>query len=60
MRITAAVACEEAQPFSAEELELEELRMGEVVVRVVATGGCHTDLIVRDQWYPVPTWKGRG
>jgi len=60
MRIPAAVAREEAQPFSAEELELEEPRMGEVLVRVVATGVCHTDLIVRDQWYPVPTWKGRG
>lgn len=26
----------------------------EVRVRVVATGLCHTDLIVRDQYYPVP------
>jgi len=43
MRIPAAVAREEAQPFSAEELELEESRMGEVLVRVVATGVCHTD-----------------
>jgi aryl-alcohol dehydrogenase len=46
MRVTAAVAREEAQPFSVEELELEEPRMGEVLVRVVATGVCHTDLIV--------------
>ena len=23
-------------------------------MRVVATGMCHTDVIVRDQWYPVP------
>lgn len=54
MRITAAVVREEAQPFSVEELELEEPRADEVLVHVVATGICHTDLIVRDQWYPVP------
>ncbi|MDP9440116.1 MAG: NAD(P)-dependent alcohol dehydrogenase [Actinomycetota bacterium] len=54
MRITAAVAREKEQPFSVEELELEGPRADEVVVRVVATGMCHTDLIVRDQWYPVP------
>ncbi len=23
-------------------------------MRVAAAGICHTDLIVRDQWYPVP------
>jgi aryl-alcohol dehydrogenase len=54
MKITAAVVREEAQPFSIEELELEEPRVDEVLVRIVATGVCHTDLIVRDQWYPVP------
>jgi aryl-alcohol dehydrogenase len=54
VKITAAVVREEAQPFSIEELELEEPRADEVLVRVVATGVCHTDLIVRDQWYPVP------
>lgn len=42
------------QPFVSRELELEEPRADEVLVRVVATGVCHTDLIVRDQWYPVP------
>ena len=54
MRSTAAVVREESQPFEIEELELEEPRAGEVLVRVVATGMCHTDLIVWDQWYPVP------
>lgn len=54
MKITAAVVREAEQPFSVEELELEGPRAGEVLVRVVATGMCHTDLIVRDQWYPVP------
>ena len=54
VKITAAVVREKEQPFSVEELELEEPRANEVLVRVVATGVCHTDLIVRDQWYPVP------
>ncbi len=54
MRITAAVVHEQEQPFSVEEFELEEPRAGEVLVRIVGTGVCHTDLIVRDQWYSVP------
>jgi aryl-alcohol dehydrogenase len=54
VKITAAVAREKEQPFSVEELDLEEPRADEVLVCVVATGVCHTDLIVRDQWYPVP------
>ena len=54
MNVTAAVVREQEQPFEVEELALEEPRAGEVLVRVVATGMCHTDLIVRDQWYPVP------
>jgi aryl-alcohol dehydrogenase len=54
VKITAAVVREEAQPFSVEELELEEPRVDEILVRIVATRICHTDLIFRDQWYPVP------
>ena len=44
MKITAAVARSSAEPFSIEELELDEPREHEVLVRVVATGLCHTDL----------------
>ena len=33
---------------------LEPPRADEVLVRIVATGLCHTDLVVRDQVYPVP------
>jgi aryl-alcohol dehydrogenase len=54
MQITAAVVREKGQPFAIEALELEEPRADEVLVRVVGAGVCHTDLIVRDQWYPVP------
>lgn len=54
MKITAAVVREKARPFTIEELELEGPRENEVVVRLVGAGVCHTDLIVRDQYYPVP------
>jgi len=54
VRVTAAVVCEKEQPFSLEELELEEPRIDEVQVRVTGAGVCHTDLICWDQWYPVP------
>jgi len=54
MRITAAVTEEKGAPFRLQELELGELRPDEVLVEVAAAGICHTDLICRDQWYPVP------
>ena len=54
MRITAAVTEEKGAPFALQELELGELRQDEVLVEVAAAGICHTDLICRDQWYPVP------
>ena len=53
MKIQAAVVREKAQPFTIEELELDNPQPDEVLVRIVATGLCHTDLIVRDQYYPV-------
>jgi aryl-alcohol dehydrogenase len=54
MRITAAVAREEAQPFTIEELELDPPRPDEVLIDVHAVGLCHTDIAARDQWTPVP------
>ncbi len=54
MKITAAVVKEKSAPFQLTELELEEPRADEVLVRIVGTGVCHTDLIIRDQYYPVP------
>src|SRR3546814_5060972 len=35
-------------PFTIEELTLDEPRAGEVFVRVVAVGMCHTDVVIRD------------
>lgn len=54
MRITAAITESQGAPFTLAPLELDEPGPGEVVVRMVGSGVCHTDLIVRDQWYPVP------
>ena len=50
----AAVVREKGGPFIIEQLRLEEPRDDEVLVRIVATGMCHTDMVVRDQVYPVP------
>jgi S-(hydroxymethyl)glutathione dehydrogenase/alcohol dehydrogenase len=44
MRIRAAVLEEFGQPLVVQELELEEPRSGEVLVRLVACGVCHTDM----------------
>jgi aryl-alcohol dehydrogenase len=52
--VSAAVVREKGGPFIIEKLRLEEPRDDEVLVRVVATGMCHTDMVVRDQIYPVP------
>ena len=54
MRISAAVVERQGGPFLVQELELGELRPDEVLVKVHASGICHTDLICRDQWIPVP------
>jgi aryl-alcohol dehydrogenase len=54
MKINAAVTRAKASPMSLETLDLEEPRDGEILVRVVATGICHTDIAMRDQTYPVP------
>lgn len=52
--ITAAVVRGKEQPFVIEQATLRGPQDDEVLVKVVATGLCHTDLIVRDQYYPVP------
>lgn len=54
MKIKAAIVREKGQPFVIEEIELDEPRADEVLVRIVGTGLCHTDLVARDQHLPVP------
>ncbi|MEG1092402.1 MAG: alcohol dehydrogenase catalytic domain-containing protein, partial [Acinetobacter sp.] len=51
--IAAVTACKGAD-FELQPLKIRQPQGDEVLVKVVATGMCHTDLIVRDQYYPVP------
>ncbi len=43
MKTRAAVAWEAGQPLTVEEVDLEGPKAGEALVRIVATGVCHTD-----------------
>lgn len=52
--IRAAVCRQPGRAFQIEEVELEAPRPGEVLVRLVATGICHTDVAVRDEEMPMP------
>src|SRR3981081_4577361 len=55
MKITAAVARAKQAPFQLETVSLEKPRSDEVLVRLVATGICHTDISMRDhKIYPIP------
>jgi aryl-alcohol dehydrogenase len=54
MKMQAAVTRASHAPMSIEALTIEEPRDDEILVRLVATGICHTDIAMRDQTYPVP------
>src|SRR3954465_5745397 len=55
MRIAAAVVREKSGPFVfIDHLDLDEPRSDELVVRVVASGMCQTDLHGRDGYYATP------
>jgi aryl-alcohol dehydrogenase len=55
MQITAAVARAKHALLTLETLTMEEPRADEIVVRLVATGICHTDMSMRDHTiYPIP------
>lgn len=54
MRTQAAVAIAPETDLEIKDLELDDPRPNEVQVKMVASGVCHTDAIIRDQWYPVP------
>ncbi|MEM9568409.1 MAG: alcohol dehydrogenase catalytic domain-containing protein, partial [Cyanobacteria bacterium P01_E01_bin.34] len=43
MKTRAAIAYEAGKPLEIDELDLEGPKAGEVLVRIVATGVCHTD-----------------
>ncbi|MEA2312017.1 MAG: aryl-alcohol dehydrogenase [Solirubrobacteraceae bacterium] len=50
MRITAALTYAPDAPFELREVELDEPRDDEILVRMVAAGICHTDLGVKASW----------
>jgi hypothetical protein len=52
--IKAAVVRKKGGPFTIEKLAVETPRADGVLVRIVATGMCHTDIVIRDQVYPGP------
>jgi aryl-alcohol dehydrogenase len=55
MEIIAAVARAKHAPLTIETLTMEDPRPDELVVRLVATGICHTDMSMRDHAiYPIP------
>jgi len=52
MRTTVAVVNGPGEEFVLEEVDVDGPRAGEVLVRIVATGLCHTDLSLRDTLPP--------
>lgn len=54
MDIKAAVVHRKGGEFSIESVHLDAPRPDEVQVRIVGCGVCHTDLVIRDQYVPVP------
>jgi aryl-alcohol dehydrogenase len=54
MSIKAAVMRHTGAPLQVEDALLHPPRANEVRVRVVASGVCHTDMVVRDQLFPTP------
>lgn len=50
----AAITRTKGGRFEIEDVTISAPAPGEVLVRVLAVGVCHTDLIVRDQYYDVP------
>jgi len=55
MRATAAIFEKLHAPFAVGDVEVDDaLRPGEALVRVVASGVCHTDALARDGDFPFP------
>ncbi len=54
MKIKAAIVKEKGAPFVIEEVELDEPRDNEIIVRIVGTGLCHTDIGARMGGLPMP------
>ena len=53
MKITAALVKSMGEPFEIEEIDLDDPRSDEIIVRIIGAGLCHTDLFFRDH-VPIP------
>ncbi|WP_094602998.1 Aryl-alcohol dehydrogenase [Sporomusa silvacetica DSM 10669] len=53
MKVNAAVTYQKGT-FTLDEVELDDVKSNEVLVKIVACGVCHTDVVARDQDYPFP------
>lgn len=53
MKVKTAVVYEKGQDFKMEELDLTAPKSHEVLVRIVASGVCHTDEVAKNQQIPV-------
>lgn len=54
MKIKAAIVREKGKPFQFEEVDLQPPQEGEVLVKISASGVCHTDEVAQKQVIPVP------
>lgn len=54
MKVKAAVVNTKGADFEIETIDLDEPKAGEVLIRVVASGICHTDVVARDQGWTCP------
>ena len=54
MKITAALLREPSAAYSLESVEMADPGPGQLVVRVMAVGHCHTDLLPRAGFLPIP------
>lgn len=54
MLIRAADVRAHEQPFVIEDVELDDTRPHEAVVRLISFGLYHTDLVTRDGYYTIP------
>ncbi|MET0365303.1 MAG: alcohol dehydrogenase catalytic domain-containing protein, partial [Sphingobium sp.] len=54
MDMIAAIAEAPYSDFTLATVEIGEPRAHEVRVRIVGVGLCHTDLVARDQFIPIP------
>jgi aryl-alcohol dehydrogenase len=58
LKVAGAVIREKSQPFTIEQLELDAPRPDEILVRIVGTGLCHTDLTIRNNSLMLPLVLG--